>query len=299
MKTPIENRVRRVRISLWRVVVRRPDLLWTFIWAGGLLLLWSWLAVYLNSPARSLLTSALFNTLLGASLVVCTALLLGWQTGVMLHALEKHGPRIVYLPLSFGSDLFRSIPQILGMLAGYVVLTALIRDETLRIPLLQLVAMSIVTALFLFLEVSDLVRSRIAHFENLEFVNALLVCGVSERVIVNREILLKNSLVHIIQKGVALFGRAIFLLCSIDFIISVGLGSDVSLSNFPVTLGNMLANLDSKQDILAVGTVFFDSSALGGLFVEHLQGVSVAFVIVFTLLCMYKISNGILEKFKL
>jgi ABC-type methionine transport system permease subunit len=296
---PSEALFHRIRVPLWRRIVRRPDLLWTCLWLGGLVLLWVWLAVYLNAPARALVGTAFLNTLLGAVLVVCVALVLGWQVGVALHAMEKHRHRRAYLPLAFGCDLIRSVPQILGMLAGYVLLTALIRDETLRTPLIQLIATSIVTSLFLFLEVADLIRSRIAHYENLEFVNALLVCGVPERVIVNKEILLKNSLVHIIQKGVALFGRAIFLLCSIDFIISVGLGSDVSLANFPVTLGNMLAKLDSKQDILAIGTVFSDPAALGGLFVEHLQGISVAFIIVFTLLCTYKISNGILEKYKL
>jgi hypothetical protein len=61
----------------------------------------------------------------------------------------------------------------------------------------------------------------------------------------------------------------------------------------------MLAKLDSKQDILAIGTVFADPGVFPSLFIEHLQGISVAFLIVYTLLCMYRISNGLVERYRL
>jgi hypothetical protein len=73
----------------------------------------------------------------------------------------------------------------------------------------------------------------------------------------------------------------------------------VSLSNFPITLGGLLAKLDSKQDILAIGAVFTEPSSFPMLFFEHLQGVSTAFTIVFTLLCLYKISNGLVKRLRL
>jgi ABC-type dipeptide/oligopeptide/nickel transport system permease subunit len=185
------------------------------------------------------------------------------------------------------------------MLIGYVIVTGLTLNEALTSDTSLILATSLVTALFVFQEVVDLIRDRIRHFESLEFVSALLVCGIPSRVIINREILLKNSMAYLVQKSVALFGRAIFLICSIDFIVSVGLSAEVSLSNLPVTLGSMLAKLDSKQDILAIGTAFTDLRVVPTLFVEHLQGISVAFLIVYTLLCVYRIANGLMERYRL
>jgi ABC-type dipeptide/oligopeptide/nickel transport system permease subunit len=185
------------------------------------------------------------------------------------------------------------------MLIGYVIVTGLTLDEALTSDTSRILATSLVTALFVFQEVVDLIRERIRHFESLEFVSALLVCGIPSRVIINREILLKNSMPYLVQKSVALFGRAIFLICSIDFIVSVGLSAEVSLTNLPVTLGSMLAKLDSKQDILAIGTALTDLHVVPTLFVEHLQGISVAFLIVYTLLCVYRIANGLMERYRL
>jgi hypothetical protein len=122
---------------------------------------------------------------------------------------------------------------------------------------------------------------------------------VKESRIINIEILWKNSRAHLLHKLVAIFGISIFLQCSIDFIISVGLTTDVSSTNFPSTLGSVLAKMDSKQDILAVSTVLVNPSYLPNLLTNHLQGISVAFIIVFTLLCMYQISNGLVKRYEL
>lgn len=281
------------------VLAGRKDILWALIWSGGVLALWAWLGSALNSPARVQVQTASLNTVLGALGVVVLSLLLGWGTALTLHYLDRPRRRKAYFVLTFLLNLIRSVPQMVGMLVGYVVLTALIRGEALRSEPAQLLAASVVTSLFVFQEVSDLIRERIRHYMQSDFVNALLVCGVPEFTVINREILRKNSLAHLVQKGVAVFGSAVFLVCSIDFIISVGLSTDVSLSNFPVTLGSMLAKLDSKQDILVIGTAFSDPSLIPTLFVEHVQGISVAFLIVFTLLCVYKISNGLVERYRL
>jgi ABC-type dipeptide/oligopeptide/nickel transport system permease subunit len=274
-------------------------LLWVLVWSTGLLAAWTWFLFFLNRPARVEVQTALFNTLLSAGTVVVCAFILGWGTALLLHFLDRPQRRRWYLALMFLLNLLRSIPQIVGMLLGYTALTALIRGETLRVELFQVLMAAILTSLVVFQEVSDVIRERIRHYMQMDFVNALLVCGVPEFTIINREILRKNSMAHLVQKGVALFGTAIFLVCSIDFIISVGLSNDVSLSNFPPTLGSMLATLDSKQDILVIGTALSDPAVASTLLFEHLQGIGVAFLIVFTLLCVYRISNGLVERYRL
>jgi hypothetical protein len=287
------------RHALSGVLAERKDLLWGALWAGGLAVTWAWLGVYLNAPARILIGTACLHTFSGAVAAVAAALVMGWGAALLLHFLESSRRRIAYLALSFVLNLLRSVPQIVGMLIGYVIVTGLTLNEALTSDTSRILATSLVTALFVFQEVVDLIRERIRYFESLEFVSALLVCGVPSRVIINREILLKNSMAYIVQKSVSLFGRAIFLICSIDFIVSVGLSSEVSLSNLPVTLGSMLAKLDSKQDILAIGSALTDVRVIPTLFVEHLQGISVAFLIVYTLLCVYRIANGLMERYRL
>ena len=288
-----------VHTALSGLLAERKDLLWGILWLGGLALTWVWLVLYLNAPARILVGAACIHTFSGALAAVAASLVIGWGTALFLHFLESTRRRTAYLAVSFVLNLLRSVPQIVGMLLGYVVVTGLTLNESLASDTSRILATSLVTALFVFQEVVDLIRERIRHFESLEFVSALLVCGIPSRVIINREILLKNSMAYLVQKSVALFGRAIFLICSIDFIVSVGLSAEVSLSNLPVTLGSMLAKLDSKQDILAIGTALTDVRVLPTLFVEHLQGISVAFLIVYTLLCVYRIANGLMERYRL
>jgi hypothetical protein len=54
--------------------------------------------------------------------------------------------------------------------------------------------------------------------------------------------------------------------------------------------------MDSKQDILAIGSLFGDAGSFTSLLTVHLQGLSVAAVIVFSLLCIYQISNGFVKR---
>lgn len=125
------------------------------------------------------------------------------------------------------------------------------------------------------------------------------VCGISESRIVNFDILWKNSRLHIFNKLIAVFGSAVFLQCSVDFIISVGLSTDINPVSLPVTLGSLLAKIDSKQDILAIGNTLFNPSYLPNLLFQHLQGITVAFLIVFSLFCINNISNGYAERHRL
>jgi hypothetical protein len=276
----------------------RQDRRWAAIWVLGLLVIGLWDFFVLNAPAFALVRRAAANTLAGASLVVAISLSLGWGIGVLMHFLETRY-RGAYLPATFLLNIIRSVPQIVGALIGYVVLTVLIREELLLNPFLQLCWISLVISLFVVLEIVDLVRGRIAYYAGSDFVPAMLCCGIPEGRIINREILWKNSRAHILQKMVAIFGTAVFLQCSIDFIVSVGLSTDVSLSNFPVTLGSLLAKLDSKEDILAVGSALLQSSGIPDLFFRHLQGISVAAIIVFSLFCISRISQGLMRQYKL
>lgn len=282
-----------------RNIYQDKDKLWLCIWIGGLLMLLIWDIVFLNAPALSRIEAAFVNTLFAGALVVLLSLVFGWAAGVGLHFLDQGPRRAPYIVLTFFLNVIRSIPQIVGILIGYVVVTFFIQRELLQNHFLQLFWMSFVISLFVFLEVVDLVRDRIRYFATLDFYPAMLCCGVRESRIVNIEVLWKNSRAHLIHKLIAIFGSAIFLQCSIDFIISVGLSTEVSSSNFPVTLGSLLAKMDSKQDILAIGSLFSDSGSLTRLFTEHLQGVSVAIVIVFSLLCIYQVSNGFVKRHSL
>ena len=279
--------------------VREKDKLWTAVFFAGMVMLWIWLILFLNKPALLQVQTAFFNTVLSGLLVVLFALVLGWIAGVVLALLEQSERKSGYLALTFFLDLFRSVPQIVGVLSGYVILTLLIEREVLREASWQLIGMSFAISCFVFLEVADVVRERISYYRRLDFYHAMLCCGIPERRIINREILWKNSRAHLIHKLISVFGAAIFLKCSVDFIVSVGLSTEVSLTNFPATLGSMLASLDSKQDILAIGTVFSEPGYFRALFFEHLQGTSIAFMIVFMLLSVHRIAEGIVLRYKL
>ncbi|MBN1397350.1 MAG: hypothetical protein JXA06_04885 [Bacteroidetes bacterium] len=277
----------------------RKDLLWLIIWIAGLGLLWIWNALFLNAPAFARLQTAFLNSLLTGMMVVVFSLVLGWITGVSLHLLERSELKTGFAILSFVTDMLRSIPQIIAVLIGYVILTMLLYKGIIQSSFIQLIWIAGTISIAVFLEVADTIKQRIDYYRTLDFVDAMLCCGIKIRRIINIEILWKNSKSHLLHKLIAIFGVSIFLQCSIDFIISVGLSTDVSLINFPMTLGNLLANVDSKQDILALSNLFTDLGYLPEIFKRHLQGLSVASCIVFSLLCIYMIANGFVRRKKL
>lgn len=285
--------------SLERSLRSKKDLLWLAIWLAGMALLWVWDAIFLNAPAFSRLETAFVNSLFTGAMVVLFSLAFGWLLGVGLHMLEHSGSRLGFATISFMTDILRSVPQIIVVLIGYVVLTLLLQNEIIRSSIVQLVWIAGTIAIAAFLEVSDTIRARIDYFRRSDFVDAMLCCGIRESRIINIEILWKNSRSHLVHKSIAIFGVSIFLQCSIDFIVSVGLSTDVSLVNFPTTLGNLLANNDSKQDILALSNLFTNPAYLPDILMQHLQGISVAFCIVFSLLCIYNIANGFVRRHKL
>ncbi len=277
----------------------QKDKLWLLFWLTGIILLWIWDMLFLNKPALRKVETSFINTTLIALLVIGFSLILSWSASFLAETLKNFKRQRLYLALIFLLNLIRSVPQIVGILAGYIIITYLMQAGTLSAPLLIFILMAFVMSLFMFPELMDLMRERIDHYKKLEFYNAMIVCGISQTRIINYDILWKNSRIHIFNKLIAIFGMAVFLQCSVDFIISVGLSTDVSAVNLPDTLGSLLAKIDSKQDILAIGHAITSPGYIPKIFFEHLQGVTVAFVIVFTLLSVYKIANGFAERYRL
>ncbi len=271
--------------------VSLKDWLWLSIWLSGIMLIWIWNLIFLNAPALGQIETGFLNTIMIAMMVILIAAGLGWGITLLDDFLYRRYRRLQIM-LMFFINLIRSVPQIVGTLLGYVLLTLLIQNRIITSKPLILLSMALIIAIFLFLEIFDLLRERIGHFRQLDFYDAMLVCGISEQFIINREIILRSSPMHLINKLIGIFGGAIFLLCSVDFIISVGLSTEISPVDLPVTLGSLLAKIDSKQDILAIGHSLTHWHYFMKLPFEHLQGITVAALIVFSLLCIYQIGNG-------
>ncbi len=275
------------------------DKQWFVIWLMVIVGVGIWDVLFLNKPALKQVVTGFVNTFVISFLVIIITLILGWCMTLCLNHLQSGKNRPGYLFVTFFLNLIRSIPQIVGILFGYIGITILAGQGVLRSNVVIFPLLAFIMSLFIFLELVDLMRERISHYKKLDFYNAMKVCGISERRIINFDILWKNSRIHIFNKLISVFGIAVFLQCSVDFIISVGLSKDVSSVDLPTTLGSLLAKIDSKQDILAIGHTLTHPEYLPNIFLEHLQGVTVAFLIVFTLMSIYNISNGYAERHRL
>ena len=279
-----------------RRIFQRKDIAWTGIWFLGLITLWIWDILFLNKPDFLQIQTAIINTFLMSLSVVILSVFLGWIFSLIVFFLRKSQNQIPYTFIVFSINIIRSIPQIIGILMLYFLITFLMFQNLINNIYIIMLLMAVSIAIFQFLEIMDLLIERIDYYSKTDFFNALLVCGVKELTIINKEIFFKSSRGHILNKVIALFGSTIFLQCSIDFILSIGLSTKINSVNFPLTLGNLLARIDSKQDILAIGHTLMNPTYFSNLFFEHLQGITIAFVIVFTLLCIYKISNAFMER---
>jgi hypothetical protein len=274
------------------------DSRWAVIWILAVTAVGIWNIMFLNKPALSRITTGFINTLIICLLVVVFTLILSWSTTLGLHFFHHRKIRSGYIVLTFILNLIRSVPQIVGVLLSYVIIAALITNGWIGGNSV-FVLMAFCISVFIFMEMVDLMLERINHFTKLDFYNAMKVCGISEKRIVNFDILWKNSRIHIFNKLISVFGSAVFLQCSVDFIISVGLSTGVNTISMPVTLGSLLAKIDSKQDILAIGNTLFNPGYFPQLFMQHLQGLTVAFLIVFSLFSIYNISNGYAQRHRL
>jgi ABC-type dipeptide/oligopeptide/nickel transport system permease subunit len=282
-----------------RNILTYKDTRWISIWIIASLFVCMWDILFLNKPALHKVLTGFLNTFGIALLVVFFTLISGWLCTLLLHSLQSRSNRSLYLIVTFFLNLIRSIPQVVGVLFAYVGITLLVESSVITAKAPTMLVMAACMSVFIFLELVDLMRDRIDHFTKLDFYSAMRVCGIPEGRIINFDILWKNSRLHILNKLIAVLGYAVFLQCSVDFIISVGLSTDVSETALPVTLGSLLAGIDSKQDILAIGYTLTHPGYAGHLFFEHLQGMSVAFCIVFSLMSIYHIANGYAERHRL
>ncbi len=280
-------------------LLKNKDFRWIIIWTTAIIVVGLWDLAYLNRPALIKVVAGFCNTLVIALLVVFITLLLGWLATLLFNYLDRQTNRTFYYITTFLLNLVRSIPQIVGILFAYAGVTLLVKNDIVASRTVLFLIMSFCMSLFIVPEVADLMRERIQHFKRLDFYNAMRVCGIPERRIINFDILWKNSRLHILNKLIAVLGYAVFLQCSVDFIISVGLYTDVNETVLPATLGGLLASIDSKQDILAIGYTLTHPGYAGNLFFEHLQGMTVAFLIVFSLFCIHNIANGYAERHRL
>lgn len=280
-------------------IFKQKDKLWFIVWLIVILTLGVWNVLFLNKPALKKVVTGFFNTFFISFMVIIFTLILGWFFTNILNLLKTNKNRTGHLLVTFVLNMIRSVPQIVGILFGYIWITILMEKGLLHNNISIFIIVAFIMSIFIFNELVDLMLDRIENYKKKDFYNAMLVCGVSENRIINFDILWKNSRVHIFNKLISIFGIAVFLQCSIDFIISVGLSTEISSVDLPITLGSLLAKIDSKQDILAIGHTLTHPDYFPNLFFKHLQGVTVAFLMVFSLLSIYNISNGYSERHRL
>lgn len=279
--------------------ITQRDKRWLAASVFVLVVVFAWDVRFLNRPSLRLVVTGFVNTMIIAALVILFTLVLGWGFALLMDSLARKKTSPGYLLVTFILNLIRSIPQVVGILFGYILVTSLHQRGVIggNAQLFPLLALSM--ALFVFPELVDLLRERIDHYRKLDFFNAMRVCGIRQSRIVNFNILWRNSRIHIFNKLISIFGIAVFLQCSVDFIISVGLSTDVNPIALPPTLGSLLAHYDSKQDIQSIANVMTDLSYFPQLFTIHLQGITVAFLIVFSLVSIYHISIGYAQRHQL
>lgn len=268
------------------------DLNWLIVWLGGILILFFWDFYFLNKPAFSRVWLGFGNTLLVTAVSLFSALVFSFGISSMITLSRWNEKPVIAKIGEFILNLFRSVPQIIGLLTCFLILTVLVTSELVTGDTTLLAGFGISVGLVIFYEFSDMLLERIAWFEKTDFVNAFRTSGVQDFHLIFIEIWWRNGRSHLINKVINGFGSTLFLLCSIDFVLSVGLSSSVSSVNFPPTLGSLLAHIDSKQDLLAIGILFSDPGYFPSLFTRHLQGSSVAFIIVFTLVCWFKMGHA-------
>ncbi len=281
--------------KLWREFYSQKDKYWAALFFAAIFCLFVWNAIFLDAAAFGKWLRSTANTYSVG--VTATAFAFLFAKGFLFARLwsERNENRKAAAALQVFLDFLQSLPQVVFILFAYAIMIFYLPSVfTLRIVWLAF-ALGVIFSK----DVYDEMISRINYFKKTEFYNASLVAGIPEKRIVNRDILWLNSAPYLLNRAVVVFTSAVFLLCSADFIISVGLSPEISLTSLPATLGNLLANISAKEDLLAVRELFTNPFYLSALLTKHLQGFAAAFTLVFTIIAGYKISNGIVERKKL
>ncbi len=271
------------------------DVFWLAVFVSGMAFIFVWNLFFLNGEAFSDWLGAVFYTYSVAFAAAAIAFFVAWRIALFYETAKSAGKTETIFAIGLLLDALKSLPQIIVLLLGYSVMIFYLKNSGVA----QFVWLAFVLALAFVNDVFEEMRSRVEFFRKSDFYDAMLVAGVKEKRIINRDILARNSLAHLTNRAIIIFSSSVFLLCSVDFIISVGLSSQLSLSGLPKTLGNILANAASKEDILAVRELFANPLYLKEIFTTHLQGVSAGLTLVFTLVSAFKISNGLIERKKL
>lgn len=272
---------------------------WLLILFFGLMVFIGWTGVFLNSSAFSRVWVGFFNTIYLSVIVVVMTIGSGWLLAWLFSWGEMNKQVWISHIIRWIITAIRSVPQLILLLVGLMVMTVAIQNEWLTGSFFILLGFSFLISFVVVPDVTDMLLDRITYFRQSDFVSAMRLSGISDHRILNIDIIWKNGRLHLLNHSVIIFSTSVFLLCSLDFILSVGLSTSVSAVNFPHTMGSVLAKMDSKQDILMISTVLSNPSYIGDLFIRHLQGISTAGLIVFILITLNQLGNAIAGKFKL
>ncbi len=266
--------------------------LWSIIFVSFFLLLLVWNFIFLNNTALNKWLIATANTYLLASSATLLAFLFAKIFVDLNLRIFISQNKAASVANRLFLDFLRSIPQVIFLLGGYAIMIFYFSGFSL----INFIWLSFVISLVFLNDAYDEMQNRINFYRQTDFFNASLVAGIPLGKIVNRDILWRNSQPYLVNRAVNIFTASVFLLCSVDFIISVGLTNEINLASLPVTLGNVLANITAKEDILAVREIFVNPLYITELFTKHLEGISAAILLLLTLISGFKISNGLIEK---
>ncbi len=266
--------------------------LWSIIFVSFFLLLLVWNFIFLNNTALNKWLIATANTYLLASSATLLAFLFAKIFVDLNLRIFISQNKAASVANRLFLDFLRSIPQVIFLLGGYAIMIFYFSGFSL----INFIWLSFVISLVFLNDAYDEMQNRINFYRQTDFFNASLVAGIPLGKIVNRDILWRNSQPYLVNRAVNIFTASVFLLCSVDFIISVGLTNEINLASLPVTLGNVLANITAKEDILAVREIFVNPLYITELFTKHLEGISAAILLLLTLISGFKISNGLIKK---
>lgn len=240
----------------------------------------------LNSGDSIALLSAIAIT--AVSVLLALILVFGLAVALLVVNEQFGGVRrlILLIPL---------LPQIVWLMIGYSFVNSWIVGQGIS----DSVTIFLSASLFAFVllpEVFQFLEERLAHEKEHGAFFPLQTHGVSLPQLVIREVLWRQNRAHVLLKMCALVGSVFFLQISIEFIISVGLSETIGVINFPLSLGQLLTQIGSKQDLLAVGYALFSPSYGPTLLTQHLFGLSVAISILLGMIGAFKLSSFATEK---
>lgn len=188
--------------------------------------------------------------------------------------------------------LFRSgigaIPQIILLLIGYTLINQWMITEP---NLSHVTVMWLIALIFMLVSLPewlDFVDNLIAVSKREGFYEPMLTLGISELRIVFKDVLWTANRAAIFNKLTLMFGSIFFLDIAMDFIFTVGLTADVQIANFPTTLGQLLASVQSKTDLFSIGRDLPQPWNWNNLVTANLFGTSVTLLIIGTIVTFYR-----------